>query len=228
VFDVSSQQWLAELEADSPRAVGSVMKLLTAHVAMQAGEPDRLVTAPAIAVDPAESAIGIRPGEQYSRALLLRAMLIVSANDAARALAIDIAGSEAAYVTRMNAAAQSLGLTATVAANVVGLDDPFAQSTARDVTVLAATLMQDATFRETVGRRTATLHGVTFAATNKLLSTYPGADGVKTGRTTQAGWCLVASATRDGRQVIVAVLGSSSDEGRFSAASTLLDWAFNS
>jgi D-alanyl-D-alanine carboxypeptidase len=153
-------------------------------------------------------------------------MLIVSANDAARALAIDVAGSEAAFVERMNAAAASLGLDATVAANVVGLDAPGAGSTARDVTVLAATLLRDQTFRETVARRTATLHGTTFAATNKMLGSYAGADGVKTGRTTQAGFCVVASATRDGRQVIVAVLGSTSDEGRFAAATALLDWAF--
>ncbi len=226
VYDPASGETLAELGADDRRAVGSTMKLLGVYVGMQAGDPDRLATVPALDLDAAESSIGLREGEQYSRALLMRAMLIVSANDAARTLAVDVAGSEAAFVEQMNAAAASLGLTNTAAANPVGLDDPAAYSSARDLAALAAVLMNDATFRETVTRRSAKLHGTTFAATNKLLGTYEGADGVKTGRTTQAGWCVVASATRDGRRFIVVVLGASSDEARFASASALLDWAF--
>ena len=226
VYDPASDRWLAESNADDARAVGSVMKLLSAYVAMEAGEPERMVTVPPLTLDPAESAIGLREGEQYSRALLLRAMLIVSANDAARTLAIDVAGTEAAFVDQMNVAAQALGLTNTVAANPVGLDDPAARSTARDMAKLGAALLQDATFRETVARRSASLHGTTFAATNKLLERYEGADGVKTGRTTQAGWCVVGSATRRGRQIIVVVLGASSDEARLASAEALLDWAF--
>jgi D-alanyl-D-alanine carboxypeptidase (penicillin-binding protein 5/6) len=226
VYDPASDRWLAESNADDARAVGSVMKLLSAYVAMQAAEPERMVTVPPLTLDPAESAIGLREGEQYSRALLLRAMLIVSANDAARTLAIDVSGTEAAFVDQMNVAAQALGLTNTVAANPVGLDDPAARSTAHDMAKLGAALMQDATFRETVARRSASLHGTTFAATNKLLERYEGADGVKTGRTTQAGWCVVGSATRGGRQIIVVVLGASSDEARLASAEALLDWAF--
>jgi D-alanyl-D-alanine carboxypeptidase len=226
VYDPAAQRWLAESNADEPRAVGSVMKLLSAYVAMRAGDPDRLVTVPPLNLDLEESAIGLREGEEYTRALLLRAMLIVSANDAALTLAIDISGSEAAFVDQMNVAAQQLGLANTVAANPVGLDDPAAHSSARDVAQLAATLLQDATFRQTVARRSATLHGTAFDATNDLLDTYEGADGVKTGRTTQAGWCVVASATRGGHQLIVVVLGASSDAARFASATALLDWAF--
>ena len=226
VYDPATGESLAELGADDRRAVGSTMKLLGVYVGMQAGDPDRLATVPSLDLDAAESSIGLREGEQYSRALLMRAMLIVSANDAARTLAVDVAASEAAFVEQMNAAASSLGLTNTAAANPVGLDDPAAYSSARDLAALAAVLMNDATFRETVARRSAKLHGTTFAATNKLLGTYDGADGVKTGRTTQAGWCVVASATRDGRRFIVVVLGASSDEARFASASALLDWAF--
>ena len=226
VYDPATGESLAELGADDRRAVGSTMKLLGVYVGMQAGDPDRLATVPALDLDVAESSIGLREGEQYSRALLMRAMLIVSANDAARTLAVDIAGSEPAFVEQMNAAASSLGLTNTAAANPVGLDDPAAYSSARDLAALSAVLMNDATFRETVVRRSAKLHGTTYAATNKLLGSYDGADGVKTGRTTQAGWCVVASATRDGRRIIVVVLGASSDEARFASAASLLDWAF--
>jgi D-alanyl-D-alanine carboxypeptidase (penicillin-binding protein 5/6) len=86
--------------------------------------------------------------------------------------------------------------------------------------------LQDPTFRETVARTDAKLHDQVFPATNGLLTTYPGAIGVKTGHTTDAGWCLLGAATRDGRTVIVTVLGASSDAARVQSASSLLDWAF--
>jgi serine-type D-Ala-D-Ala carboxypeptidase (penicillin-binding protein 5/6) len=226
VYDATNGQWLAERDADAPRPVGSVMKLLTAYVVMQAGEPDHVVTVPSMPLDPEESVIGAYPGEQLRRDTLLRAMLIVSANDAARALAIDVAGSEVAFAALMNDAAASLGLAGTSAANAVGLDDPASFSTARDMVVLSSVLMQDPTFRETVARPDARLHGMTLPATNDLLGSYAGATGVKSGHTTQAGWCLVGSAERDGRSVIVAVLGASSDAARLASTSALLDWAF--
>ena len=227
VLDVSQGRFLAELAADEPRPVGSLMKLLTTYVVMQAGDPEREVTVPALEVDPQESAIGLYEGEVLSRAVLLRAMLIVSANDAARALAHDVGGSQEGFVAMMNDAAGTLGLSATTAANPIGLDADGARSSARDMAGLAALLMGDETFRATAARTSASLHGQTFPATNlDFLTTYPGADGVKTGRTTQAGWCLAASATRDGRRLVAVVLGSSSDEGRVAAASALLDWGF--
>ena len=86
--------------------------------------------------------------------------------------------------------------------------------------------MDDPTFRTTVARTDARLHGSVFPSTNPLLSTYEGATGVKTGHTTDAGYCIVASATRDGRPVIVAVLGAPSDKARIDGATALLDWAF--
>ena len=226
VYDLTGDRWLAESQADSPRAVGSLMKLLTAHVVMEAGDLTKVVTVPALDMDPQESAIGLYEGEELPRDVLLRAMLIVSANDAARTLAIDNAGSEAAFTEKMNAAAQQLGLTSTVAANATGLDAAGAQSTAREMTTLGALLMQDPDFRTTVARTEARLHGQTYPSTNDLLTAYVGADGIKTGSTTQAGYCLLGSATRDGRTIMVAVLGSSTDASRVEATSALLDWAF--
>jgi|GEM_PF-3359366 len=228
VYDTSTGQFLAERAADEQRPVGSVIKLLTAWVAMQAGDPADTAVAPptGLVIDPDESQIGIFAGQTLTREVLLRAMLIVSANDAARLLALDVAGSEAAFVEQMNRAADELGLAGTVAVNPVGLDADGAVATARDMALLGALLMQDETFRTTVARTTASLNGVTLEATNDLLRTYPGADGVKTGRTTQAGWCLVGSATRDGRRVLVVVLGAPSDEARLRSATALLDWAF--
>ena len=97
----------------------------------------------------------------------------------------------------MNAATAGLGLTGTAAANAVGLDAPFGFSTAHDMTTLAAMLMQDETFRATVARTDARLHGQVFPATNRLLTTYPGAIGVKTGHTTRraGAWSAPRSAT---------------------------------
>ena len=227
VYDVGSQQWLADVDADAARPVGSLMKLLTAYVVMQAGDPAHVATVPAMHLDPAESAIGLYEGQRLSRAVLLRAELIVSANDAAHTLALDVGGAEDAFVGMMNDAAQALGMTQTVAVNAVGLDADGAHSSARDMVSIAAILMQDPTFQATVARTEAQMNGQHFSATNKLLTKYEGASGVKTGHTTNAGYCLVGSATRGDRSVIVAVLGAPSDQARIDGASALLDWAFD-
>jgi D-alanyl-D-alanine carboxypeptidase (penicillin-binding protein 5/6) len=226
VYDVTGAKWLASDHRTAPLRVGSLMKLLTAYVVQQAGDPTHMVTIPTMAIDPRESRIGVLPGERYDRALLVRAMLIVSASDAARALAVDVAGSEASFVTKMNAAAAALGLSDTVARNSMGLDATGAHSTVADLVQLTLELRKDPVFLATVQRRTAALHGHTFANTNRLLATYRGADGVKTGHTTRAGYCVVATATRDGRTLMVVVLGAPSDAARVAAATSLLDWAF--
>jgi D-alanyl-D-alanine carboxypeptidase len=226
VYDASAGEWLTATDADEARPVGSIMKLLTAHVVMKAGDPAKAVTVPTLRLDPAESAIGLYAGEQLPRDVLLRAMMIVSANDAAEALAIDVGGTRERFIEMMNEAADDLGLDGTVASNPSGLDGGGAVSTVRDMVTLAAELMEDATFRTTVARTSASLHGQTFPATNDLLGQYVGADGIKTGSTTQAGYGVVASATRAGRTIIVAVFGSASDDARFMQAAALLDWGF--
>lgn len=226
VYDSTNNKWLAGNQADAPLPVGSIMKLLTSYVVMQAGDPTKVVTVPKLDVDLGESSIGLYQGEQLPRDVLFRAMIIVSANDAARTLALDVGGTTEGFVAMMNTAAQQLGLTNTVAANPIGLDAPGAHSSARDVIEIAAMLMQNQTFREAVAKPKARLHGQTFASTNRLLTTYDGADGIKTGHTTQAGYCLVGSATRNGRRIIVAVLGAPSEDQRFVDAAALLDWGF--
>ena len=218
---------LATTNADARLSVGSLMKLLNAVVAYDAGQQDKDIVAPdGLAGSEGESVIGIDAGQVVSRSLLIRAMLKVSANDAARLLAIDIAGSEDAYATMMNDAAASLGLTNTHAVNATGLDAEGQFSSARDLITLATVLSANADFRQTVMETTAQFNGRTIPNTNDLLVTYPGADGIKTGHTSNAGYCLLASATRDGRRIIVAVLGAPTDDARDQAAATLLDWAF--
>jgi D-alanyl-D-alanine carboxypeptidase len=203
------------------------MKLVTAQTAYAAGNPVKVATAPAgLIVDPQESRIGIYEGQQLSRDLLVRALLIVSANDAARLLAIDIAGGEAQFADLMNQTAANLGLANTHAVNATGLDQDGEYSSAADLSRLAALLMGNQTFQLTVKRTSAMLNGKTIASTNDLLTKYPGADGVKTGHTTNAGYCIVASASRDGRRIIATVLGAPTEQARDAGATALLDWAF--
>lgn len=226
VFDAQSEQVLSAHHANEQRPIGSIQKLLSIAVALDDGPLDNPVTVPRMTIDPKESVIGLRAGEVLNRDVLIRAMLIVSANDAARALAIDVAGDQEQFVERMNSLADRLGMSNTVAKNPHGLDVDGQHSTANDVLTVARTVMTNADVRQWVQRRQARLHGMSFDATNPLFGVYRGADGIKTGSTTNAGYCFVASATRDGRQIYVVVLGSPSKQARLDDTRALLDWAF--
>ena len=227
IFDAAAERQLASSNADQRLPVGSLMKLLNAYVAYRAGQPEKAVVAPdGLGGAAGESVIGIGAGQAITRGALIRAMLKVSANDAARLLALDIAGSEERYAEMMNDAAADLALDDTHAANASGLDASGQFSSANDLITLGTRLLRDATFRQTVSEPTAKLNGKTFANTNDLLGAYPGADGIKTGHTSDAEWCILASATREGRRIVVVVLGSPTEQGRDDAARTLLDWGF--
>jgi D-alanyl-D-alanine carboxypeptidase (penicillin-binding protein 5/6) len=227
IYDEDAGRPLASSHAGDRLPVGSLMKLLNAYVAYRAGQPEKAVVAPdGLGGGADESVIGIGAGQAITRSVLIRAMLKVSANDAARLLALDIAGSEDRYATMMNDAAADLALVDTHAANASGLDADGQFSSANDLITLGTQLLRDATFRQTVSEPTAKLNGHTFTNTNDLLGVYTGADGIKTGHTSAAGWCILASATREGRRIVVVVLGAPTEEGRDDAAQTLLDWGF--
>ncbi len=229
IYDMRQGEMLASNNATARRPVASLMKLLTAQVAFDAGQPTKLVTAPndGLVLSDDESVIDIRGGQELSRDLLVRAMLKASANDAARLLALDIAGSEAAFAELMNATAANLQLNDTHAVNATGLDADGQFSTAYDMTMLAARLMGSSiNFQVAVRDPTAELNGQAYPNPNDLLGVYPGADGIKTGHTSGAGWCVVASAIRDGRRLVVTVLGAPTREARNNAAMALLDWGF--
>lgn len=227
VYDASTGEMLASNDADRRLAVGSLIKLLNAAVAYDAGDAQTTVVAPdGLRVDVDESVIGIGVGQVISREVLIRAMLKVSANDAARLLALDIGGSEQRYAELMNDAAQALGLTNTHAVNATGLDASGQYSSANDLISLGVHLLRNPAFEQTVSEPTAVFNGQSIPNTNDLLGAYAGADGIKTGHTSDAGWCLLASATRHDRRVVVVVLGADSEAGRDDAARTLLDWGF--
>ncbi len=228
VFDMRSGEVLAAKRANAQLPVGSLMKLLTAQVAYAAGQPTKVVTVPDnVLIDPEESNIALVPGEEFPRDVLIRAMLIVSANDAARALAHDIAGGEDAYAELMNTAAEELGLDDTRAVNVTGLDAEGQHSSAMDMIMLGTHLMSNPSFQLTADRVDAVLHDLRYPTTNDLLNLYPGADGIKSGHTTEAAWCLLGSASREGRRVVVAVLGAPTEEARNDAMISLLNWGFS-
>ena len=127
----------------------------------------------------------------------------------------------------MNAETAAAGLDATRYANPVGLDDPAQHSSAADVARLARDLMQDPAFRRIVAAESIRINGSELPATNDLLGVYRGADGIKTGHTAAAGWCIAASATRDGRSIVAVVLGAPTEQARDAAARALLDHGFS-
>ena len=227
VVDGDTGEPLASLNADQPRPVASLTKLMTARLVLDAGQLAHTATVPPLQVSGDESLAGLEPGDHVSRGELLQAMLVASANDAARTLAVDVAGSEHRFVRMMNDEAAAAGLHATRYANSDGLDDPAQHSSAADVARLAHDLMRDPAFRRIVAAESTALNGSELPATNDLLGAYRGADGIKTGHIDEAGWCIAASATRDGRSMIVVVLGAPTEQARDDAARALLDYGFS-
>ena len=227
VVDGDTGEPLASYNADQPRPVASLAKLMTARLVLDAGQLEHTATVPTLQVAGDESQAGLEPGDHVSRDELLEAMLVASANDAARILAVDVAGNESRFVRTMNAEAASGGLDATHYANPTGLDDPAQHSSAADIARLARDLMQDPAFRRIVAAESTTIDGSELPATNDLLGAYRGADGIKTGHTDEAGWCIAASATRDGRSIVAVVLGAPTEHARDDAARALLDYGFS-
>jgi serine-type D-Ala-D-Ala carboxypeptidase (penicillin-binding protein 5/6) len=227
VVDGDTGEPLASLNADQPRPVASLTKLMTARLVLDAGRLEHTATVPPLQITGDESLAGLEPGDHVSRGELLQAMLVASANDAARTLAVDVAGSERRFVRMMNDEAAAAGLDATRYTNSDGLDDPAQHSSAADVARLAHDLMQEPAFRRIVAAESTALRGSELPATNDLLSAYPGADGIKTGHTDEAGWCIAASATRDGGSIMVVVLGAPTEQARDDAARALLDYGFS-
>jgi D-alanyl-D-alanine carboxypeptidase (penicillin-binding protein 5/6) len=227
VVDGDTGEPLASYNADQPRPVASLTKLMTARLVLEAGQLEHTATVPPLQIAGDESQAGLEPGEQASRGELLRAMLVASAGDAARTLAVDVAGDERRFVGMMNAEAAAMGLDTTRYANPDGLDDPAQHSSAADVAHLARDLMRDPVFRQIVATESTTVAGSALSTTNDLLGAYPGADGIKTGHTDEAGWCIAASATRDGRTIVAVVLGAPTEQARDAAARALLDYGFS-
>jgi D-alanyl-D-alanine carboxypeptidase (penicillin-binding protein 5/6) len=241
LFDPGRGWILYEKHADEERSIASLTKVMTLLVASDAGEAgdlDRPVTvgpAAAARVNGANSYMGLSAGERLALRDLLFGLMVGSGNDAAVAVAESVGGSEASFVAMMNRRAWRLGLTRTAFVSPDGLDDNN-RSTARDLAVLAAVALERADVeRITATRhysipRTATHKAYELWSANDLLpggrAPYPGANGVRTGYTAGASYCLAFSAQRGGHLLVGVVLGDPSAEARVRDAHALLDWGF--
>jgi len=218
-------------EPDAERAMASTTKIMTAVVVLEEVEDlDEVIIVPAKAVSVGESGVGIKAGEQQSIRDLLAAMLVHSANEAAMALALYVGGTEEGFADLMNAKAEALSLTHTHFVNPHGLDEEGHYTSAADLAVLAEYALQNPVFAELVASEVVYIPGPDgqrkIETSNKLLGSYDGATGVKTGWTDDAGYCLVASAEKDGIDLVAVVLGEETEMGRFHEAEDLLDWGF--
>ena len=237
LMDQESGQVLFEKNAHEKRYPASVTKIMSLLLFMEAIDDKKLnlsdrVKATREAVEKGGSQIWLKEGEQMTADELLRATAIGSANDACTALAIHLAGSEAAFVRQMNERAKQLGMHDTVFENCTGLDDDTEThlTTAYDIALMSrALLAHEAIQTYTTVWMDSLRDGKTqLVNTNKLVRFYNGTTGLKTGTTNKAGCCVSASARRDGMHLIAVVLHAPSSNDRFSDAKTMLDWGFAS
>ncbi|QKG26567.1 D-alanyl-D-alanine carboxypeptidase family protein [Actinomadura verrucosospora] len=241
LYDVTDGTTAWSRAADTERPIASITKVMTALVVLHDGGLDRKITIRRKYLSYAKrhdgSTAGLHAGDRLTVRQLLNALLLPSGCDAAYALADTYGPGTKRFVAKMNEAARELGLDHTVYANFDGLPWPTAtstRSTARDQVRLAGYAMDDGAFRATVARRTYKLaktrahHAYAWTNTNRLLGSYQGAIGIKTGTTDAAGYSLMFAARRDGRTFTGIVLNSSAtdERARFADAARMLDWAF--
>ena len=232
VVDVLSGQTLAAASENDRFDPASLTKLMTGYVVFGALRERKLDPAQSVAVsENAAKADGSRmfvaPGKPVAVADLLRGMIVQSGNDAAIALAEAVAGSEEAFVAEMNRQAERLGLANTHFANATGKPAPGHQSTARDLASLAAAVLRDFPDQYPLyAHKEFTYNRISQTNRNRLLWTDPTVDGMKTGFTEAAGYCLIASAKRGERRLISVVLGAQSDLLRTSESQKLLNFGF--
>ncbi len=220
---------IASNRADERLPMASTTKIMTALVALEHLPLDTVVTVTKASVGVEGSSIYLTDGETLTLEDLLYALLLESANDAAETIAIAVAGDVPSFAALMNQRATELGLTNTSFANPHGLDDPEHYTTARELALITREALRNADFRRicSTKKHTIPLHntdGVRLLLNhNKLLSTYDGCIGVKTGFTKKTGRCLVSAADRDGLTLIAVTLGAPDD---WRDHTNLLDYGF--
>ena len=227
-----------EQNADEPLQIASITKIMTMLLIMEkidSGELslDDTVTASEHAQSYGGSTMYLEAGEQFTVNDMLKGIAVASANDGCIAMAEHISGNEEAFVGLMNKRAEELGMVNTRFVNCNGLDDDVdvseQHSTARDVAIMSAELIKHKKIFDYTMIWMDSLRDGKFALsnTNKLIHSYEGATGLKTGSTTKAGCCLSATAARDGMELIAVVLGAQTTEERISASTKLLDYGFS-
>jgi serine-type D-Ala-D-Ala carboxypeptidase (penicillin-binding protein 5/6) len=237
LIDADSGAVLAENNADMPLPPASLTKMMTSYILAKEIDEGRVRKTDMVAVSEnawsqnprfaGSSLMWIEPGKDVSVEDLERGIIISSGNDATVAVAEHLAGSEAVFAEMMNAHAEKLGMVDTFYVNSHGLPHPDHVTTARDLATLAKAIIKDhpdhyALYKE----REFTYNGIRQYNRNTLLGEDPTVDGLKTGHTEAAGYCLVASAERRGMRLISVVMGTASEQSRKSQTRSLLNYGF--
>ncbi|SFF47238.1 penicillin-binding protein 6. Serine peptidase. MEROPS family S11 [Fontimonas thermophila] len=236
LYDYASEQVLAEKNADERVAPASITKVLTSYIVFDEIRQKRLSPDDKVliserawrqGIDSSESRMFLEVGSQVRLEDLLRGIIVQSGNDASIAIAEHIAGSESAFAGLMNDYAKRLGMHNSHFTDASGLPHPEHYTTARDLAILARALIHD--FPEwypLFAEREFTWNKIRQINRNLLLNRDPSIDGIKTGHTSEAGYCLLSSAQRDGRRLIAAVMGAPSWAYREQATLELLNYGF--
>jgi D-alanyl-D-alanine carboxypeptidase (penicillin-binding protein 5/6) len=232
LLDATSGQQLASRNPQERIEPASLTKLMTAYIAFEALKQRSLAPGQAIRVSErawraSGSRMFIEPRKPVTVEELLHGMIVQSGNDACIALAEAIAGSEQAFVERMNREAARIGLKDTHFTNASGLPDPRHYSTASDLALLAYTLIRDyPEYYKLYSEREYRYNDITQLNRNRLLWLDPNVDGMKTGHTESAGYCLIASARRGERRLVSVLIGAASDRLRAEESQKLLNFGF--
>ncbi len=235
LMEANTGKVLYEQNADEKLPPASVTKVMTLLLVMEAVEDGKIsysdmVTTSEKAAGMGGSQIFLEPGEEMNVEDMVKSVVIASANDAACALAEHISGSEEAFVRQMNKRAEELGMKNTSFENTNGLDDTVENhlTTARDIAIMSRELIKHKKILEYSSIWMDTVRNGLFGLTNtnRLVRFYRGCTGLKTGSTSKAGFCVSATAERDGMSLICVIMGAGSGKERNAAAASLLDWGF--
>jgi D-alanyl-D-alanine carboxypeptidase (penicillin-binding protein 5/6) len=232
VEDFLSGQAIAEKNADEPLEPASITKLMTAYVVFKEISDGSLSLSDKVRISEKAwrtpgSRMFVEVNTQVAVADLIKGMIVQSGNDATVALAEQIAGSEDSFAALMNQHAQRLGMTRTHFVNSTGLPDKEHYTTARDIARISRALIKEfPEYYRWYSEKKFTYNEITQYNRNKLLWRDESVDGLKTGHTETAGYCLVTSAERDGMRLISVVLGTKSEEARADASQALLNYGF--
>jgi len=236
LMDFDSGQVLASANADEPLPPASLTKMMTSFLVEQALRSGKLKKDDLVTVSQnawcrgssTESCMYLPLNGQATVIDILRGIIIQSGNDASKAIAEHMAGSEEGFAKLMNAEAQRLGMTHTHFVNATGLPAPGHQASARDLAILARAIIRDsADYYPIYAEREFTYNKIKQGNRNALLYTDPTVDGLKTGHTDEAGYCLVTSSKRNGMRLITVILNTNSAQARADETRTLLGWGFS-
>ncbi len=233
LMEKSTGKLLYQKDAHTPRPPASVTKVMTLLLVMEALDSGKISMEDTVTVSPFAASMGgsqvyLEPGEQMSMDDMLKATVIASGNDAATALAEHVAGSVDGFVSLMNQRANELGMKDTVFKNCTGLDEAGHVTSAYDIAIMSRELIKHDRIKKYTTVWMDSLRNGEFqlANTNKLIRSYNGITGLKTGFTSSALYCLSATALRDETELISTVMGAQTSQDRFSSASALLDYGF--